>query len=85
MWDQELPGSPLIPLKLLIGDCRISCLRSSRKEPTSYLHETDATYYDAYDRGFLIGDKKKETLEDENIEADAQSHRASSTFRYRGK
>jgi len=47
---------------------RVSSLRSSRKEPTFYLHETDPTYYDGYDREFIIEDKKEETLEDEKSE-----------------
>jgi len=42
------------------------------KEPTSYLHKTDPAYYDAYNRGFIIENKKEETLEDENMEADVQ-------------
>jgi len=49
-----------------------SSLRSSREQLTSYLHETYSTYYDAYDRGFIIEDKKEETLEDENMKADVQ-------------
>jgi len=72
LWDYERLKAPLIPSKLLIGNCRISSLRSSRKEPTSYLHETDLAYYDAYDRGFIIENKKEETLEEENMETDVQ-------------
>ena len=49
MWDYELPKAPLIPSKLLIGYCRVSSLRSSRKEPTSFLHETDPVYYAVWD------------------------------------
>jgi len=72
MWNHELPRAPLIPSKLLIRDCRVSSLRSSRKEPTSYLHETDRTYYNAYDGGLIIKNKKEETLKDENMKADVQ-------------
>ena len=36
------------------------------------MHETDPTYYDAHDMGFIIKDKKQETLEDENMEVDVQ-------------
>ena len=72
MWDHELPRAPLIPSKLLIVDCRVSSLKSSREEPISYLHETDPIYYDAYDRGFIIENKKKDTLDDENMQANVQ-------------
>ena len=72
MWDYELPKAHLIPSKLLIGDCRVSSLRSSKKESTSYLHETDPAYYDAYDREFIIENKKEETLEEQNRETDIQ-------------
>jgi len=73
MWDYALPRAPLIPLKLLIEECRVLSLRSSKKGPTSYLHDkSNPTYYDAYDRGFIIEDKIDETLEDENLEADVQ-------------
>ena len=41
MWDHELLRAPLIPSKLLTGDYRVSSLRFSRQEPTSYLHETN--------------------------------------------
>ena len=72
MWDYELPKAHLIPSKLLIGDYLVSSLRFSRKEPTSYLHETDPAYYDAYDRGFIIENKKEATLDDENMQANVQ-------------
>jgi len=36
------------------------------------LHETDPTYYDAHDMGFIVKDKKQETLEDANMEVDVQ-------------
>jgi len=72
MWDYELPRAHLIPSELPFGDYWVSSLRSSRKQPTSYLYEIDPAYYDAYDREFIIGDKKEETLEDENMEADVQ-------------
>ena len=72
MWDHELPRAPLIHSKLLIKDCRVSSLKSSTKEPTSYLHEPDPIYYDAYDRGFIIENKKEETLEEQNMKIDVQ-------------
>jgi len=62
----------VIPSKFLTRDYRVSSLRSSRKEPTSYLHETDHAYYDTYDREFIIENKRKETIEEENIETDAK-------------
>ena len=72
MWDHELPTAPLIPSKLLNEDCRVSSLKSSKKEPTSHLHESDRIYYDAYDRGFIIENKKEDTLDDENMQANVQ-------------
>jgi len=72
MWDYELPKAPLIPSKLLIGDCRVSSRRSFRKEPTSYLHELDPAYYNAYDRGFIIENRKEDTLDDEHMQANVQ-------------
>ena len=59
MWDYELLRAPLIPSKLLIADCRVSSLRSSEKGLASYLHETDPSYYDAYDREFIIEEMSK--------------------------
>jgi len=72
MLDYELPRAPMIPSKLLIEDCRVSSLRSFRKYPTSYLHETNPTYYGAHARGFIIKDRKDKTLEDENMKVDVQ-------------
>jgi len=56
--------APLIPSKLLIEDCKV---RSSKKQPTSHLYETDRAYYDADDILFIIEGKKEVTLEDENM------------------
>jgi len=48
----------------------------------SYLHETDPIYYDEYDRGFIIENKKGKALQDENMEADVQVLELSLTFKY---
>jgi len=62
----------LILWQLPIEDYRVSSLRSYRKQSTSYLQETNTPYYDAYDKGFIIEDKKDETLEDKCMKVDVQ-------------
>jgi len=53
----------VLPSKLLMKDCRVPYLRSSKKELNYYLHGRDQTYYDTNDKGFIIEDKEDETLE----------------------
>ena len=72
--DYKPPRTSLIPWQLPTRDYRDSSLMSSRRQPTSYLHETDlnSICYDAHDRTFIIEGNKEKTLEDEYMNRDVQ-------------
>ena len=68
------PRTPLIPWQLPTRDYKDSSLRSSGRQPTSYLNETDSNSicYDAHDRRFIVEVKKEETVEDEHMKGDVK-------------
>jgi len=68
--DYKPPRTPLIPWQLPTRDYNDPSRRSSGKRQTSYW-KIDSIYY-GRDREFIIEDKKEETFEDENMEANVQ-------------